>query len=378
MKVSALRILQIVEATGGGVGRHVLDLCERLLHSGHEVHLAYSDERMEDGFARRMRSMDGLQRFPVSMRRSPHPSDLFAVARIGRYLRGGERFSIVHGHSSKGGAMARISAALCGLPAVYTPNAFRTQDPEISTNGFRVYREVELALAALGGEIIAVSGDERRHAEGLGLPPSRLHVVHNGVPLQRRAEEQISRAELGLSDNALVIGAVGRLTHQKAPERLLLAFEQLQHPNLQLVIVGDGPQEEQLRAQCQSLGIADRVHWLGARDGFSMMPLFDLLALPSRYEGLPYVLLEALLSGLPIVVSDVGGAREAVVDGENGWVVNEGDMPQLISSLQRLIDDKEGRARMSLAARHRAEQFSLSRMVERTLAVYERALERRG
>ena len=370
-----MRILQIVEATGGGVGRHGLDLCEKLVERGHEVHLAYSPRRMEPWFEERLDQAEGLHRVPIDMHRPPHPRDAEAVVRLTRYLRHQRPFHLVHGHSSKGGAMARICGALTGVTSVYTPNAFRTQDPELSGLGKTIYREVELALATLGGEIIAVSGDEKQHARGLGLPPRRLHVVYNGVALDRTGHESISRKELNIPEDAVIVGAVGRLAHQKAPERLLQTLHGIDRERAHLVIVGDGPQRDQLESEAAALGIAERTHFLGARDGLSMMALFDLLLLPSRYEGLPYVLLEALLCGLPIVVSDVGGAREAVLDGINGFVVDEGDTTALIDSVQRLVDSDALRQQMSAAALQRAPLFSLERMVDKTLEVYASALD---
>lgn len=375
MKTGKFKVLQVVEATYGGVGRHVLDLCGTLIERGHEVHLLYSSRRMEPDFQRRLTSMGGLHRHEVPMRRSPQPHDLVALARLVSYGKTHGPFSIIHGHSSKAGALGRLAAKILGRPSIYTPNAFRTSDPALGRLAFAFYAQIERWLAMFGSEIIAVSLDERDHAVTIGLDERHLHVVHNGVAADRTPEETVTRASLSLPEDAIVAGFVGRLTHQKAPERLLEAAARLSLPSLHWVLVGDGPDREKLRAMSRALGIDHRVHWLGRRDGFSIMPAFDLLVLPSRYEGMPYVLIEALIHSLPIVASDAGGSRDAVNHGVNGFVVPEGNIDALTEAVGKLVRDKSLRLSMSHHARNRAAEFSLSRMVDQTLKVYASAYE---
>ncbi len=374
-----LRILQVVEATDAGVGRHVLDLCDELARRGHEVHLVYSGQRMEPRFARRMQGIAGLRQVDIPMRTSLHVGDLAALIRIVRYARRHRSFSLFHGHSSKGGALARIAGAMMGVPALYTPNAFRTQDPELGRFRLSLYALLERILARIGSEIITVSHDERRHAEErLGLSPRRLHVVFNGLPLDRRRDERHSRESLGLPAEAVVVGFVGRLAHQKAPERLVDALDRIDLPAVHLALVGDGPAAQELKRVTVKRGLESRVHWLGAIDGFSTMPLFDLFVLPSRYEGLPYVLIEALMTGLPIVASDVGGTREVVQHGVNGLIVPEGDTEALTTAIRRIASDADLRRSMAAESLVHARAFSLTEMVDRTLAVYNVALVRQS
>lgn len=371
-----LRVLQVVEASHGGVGRHVLDLCRGLVQRGHEVHVAWSPLRKDSGFEAELHAIEGLQRHEIAMRRGVHPSDAWAVALLVSYGRSHGPFSLLHGHSSKAGALARLAAVALGRPALYTPNAFRTTDPTLGAASRLFYRCCERGLATFGSEIIAVSEDERTHAVELGLDPRRMHVVLNGIDQERPAAERIDRAMLGIPADATVVGFVGRLVHQKAPERLIDVAARMNRRDVRWVVVGDGPQERALRERAGENGLESRFHWLGARDGFSAMPVFDVLLMPSRYEGMPYVLIEALTHGLPIVVSDVGGARHAVRNGINGFVVAEGDLDATTDALRQLLDDATLRKTMAARSRTLARHFTARRMVAETEQVYRIALER--
>ena len=225
----------------------------------------------------------------------------------------------------------------------------------------------------MGSAVIVVSSREREHAISIGIPESVLHLVHNGVERARRPARSCTRAELGVGRAERVIGFVGRLSAQKAVENLLEAFAVLlaKRNGVRLAIVGEGPEEAALKRLADELGISPRVSWLGAVDGIAALPLLDVFALPSRYEGFPYVLLEALARGLPIVTTDVGGAREVVEEGVNGFIVAREAPEALARALIRLLDDDALRRRMSVAASLRADRFTLDRMVEQTLRVYE-------
>lgn len=367
-----MKVLHVVEASGGGVGRHVLDLSEGLLSRGHEVHLSYSPRRADRFFRDRLSRLDGLRARAVDLRRRPHPSDLAGVRAVRRTLRDRGPFDVIHGHSSKGGAVARLVALSAGMPAVYTPNAISTMDRTSSrlTRFFRAW--IERVLASVRGLIIAVSPAEKEHLAGLGIPRRRLRVVPNCVREVELPSREQARSELGIPLDADVVGYVGRLAMQKAPDVLVSAFCRVSraHPDALLAVVGDGPLRPVLRRECEQLGLEERVLWLGKRDGQRAMPAFDVLALPSRYEGLPYVLLEALVAGLPIVATDAASAGLVVEPGVNGLVVPVDHPEALADAILRLLENDIERAEFGRASRFRAARFSHHRMVEGTERVY--------
>lgn len=371
-----MRILHVVEASFAGVGRHVLDLSEGLLARGHEIHLAYSPRRADAQFRERLAHLDGLRAWTLDLRREPHPSDLAGVRALRRGLRTRGPFDLVHGHSSKGGAVARLAAAATRVPAVYTPHAIWTMDPTSPALARAAVAWAERLLARVNGLVIAVSPAEAEHMARLGIPPHRLRTVLNGIRAVDLPTGNDARCALGLPRDALVVGFVGRLAKQKAPDVLVSAFHRVScaHPEALLAVVGDGPLRPMLECRIEQLGLREKVRWLGERDGQFAMAAFHVLVLPSRYEGLPYVLLEALAAGVPIVATERATGGLVVEPGVNGLVVPVDDPDGLADAILRLLSNEAERSAFGRAARGRAARFSRERMVEETERVYREAV----
>ncbi|MBI5240721.1 MAG: glycosyltransferase [Elusimicrobia bacterium] len=367
-------ILMVVEAASAGVGRHVVDLALGLVRGGHKLGLVYSPLRMDAAFGR---GLDELARLgaaaaSVPMRRAPHPSDLSAALAIRRILRARGPFDVIHGHSSKGGALARLAAA--GLPGarVYTPHAMFTMDESLPAAARWTFRAAERALDRVGHGVILVSDEEKRHALGCGLAPEKLFVVPNGVDPAPAAPREPMRRRFGLSAEQVCVGFTGRFARQKAPADLLRAFALLapQAPQARLAMVGEGPLGPSLREEARRLGLGGKVLWAGILDGREAAAAFDVFALPSRYEGLSYALLEGMAAGLPVAMTQVGGAGSVVRDGQEGLVVPVGSPEAMADALLRLVLDAGLRRRLGEAARVRVREFSVEKMASRTLDVY--------
>ena len=374
-----LRILLVIENAGAGSGRHVIDLARGLVKLGHDVVLLYGDERLEPWFSEELGTIPELTAEMFPMRPGLGPRDFGAALRLRRRLRALGRFDILHGHSSKAGALLRLAALGLGTTRVYTPHALYTMGAEPGSVRRLLFGGLERVLARLGEAIVCVSQAEHRHAIELGLPRDKLFVVPNGLAAMPAVDGRSVRAELGLADSDVAIGCVGRLAPQKAIHRLVDAFADLvpERPDARLVIVGSGPDEAALRARAAERGVGDRVIWTGVADGATMMAAFDIFALPSRYEAFPYVLLEALARGLPIVATRVGGAEDVIVEGSNGFITEQDDEPAFVRRLSELVGDPLARQAMSEAAHRRAVLFDVDAMVTATLDVYRTLLARR-
>jgi glycosyltransferase involved in cell wall biosynthesis len=373
------RVCLVTESAGGGVGRHFLDLAAGLARRGIDVVAIYSPGRCDALFRQRKATVGAVRFVELPMRRAVQPGDAIDLWKLIGCIRRHGPFDIIHGHSSKGGALARLAGSYLGIPAIYTPHAFITLNPALSPAKRAIYGRVERWLARRSKALIAVSQDEANHALGLGIDPKLVHVVPNGIEPTEFPARDLARRKLTLSADDLVIGFVGRLVPQKAPDLLLDAFAKIaaRVPRARLVIVGSGPLEAALRQRIEQLGLQTRVHMTGDEVAIALMPAFDIFCLSSRYEGMTYVLLEALLAGLPIVATQVGGVSLCVAEDANGLIVQPGDALGLAEALASLANDETTRRRYASASLVQAQRFTADRMVEKTVAVYESIVSRR-
>ncbi len=229
----------------------------------------------------------------------------------------------------------------------------------------------------LASRLIAVSEHVRWFTRRF-FPLVRLktiEVVHNGISFTRfqlPSDERLRR-ELEIAPTDVVVGFIGRLEEQKGITHLLHAVEALSKDlrNIKVLIAGEGSWKQRLQDEASALGLRN-VLFLGfRRDTPHLLRVFDVFVLPSLFEGLPVVLIEAMAAGCAVVATRIGGVEEVVVDGFNGILVQPGDSQALASALRSLITDGEMRKRLGeQAQRHAAQEFSAKVMVERTEAVY--------
>lgn len=378
-----LKILLLVESSLGGVGNHITSLAEEFWRRGHDVHLVYSHLRADRLFNRRIQHLTencpGLKLFPASIQRLPGWSDAGTLATIRRYCRASGPFDVIHAHSTKAGFLARLALRNCCAALVYTPHAPLTMKPELSFVGRSAVRIMETLLALRTNALVAICSDERDHLTRLGISSRRVSVIESGIvrgsPVTR-TDRMKMRASLGIRDSDQCIGYVGRFDSQKKPDILLQAFHSLllrrvgTRSSVRLVMAGFGPWLARLKSEAEKLNVADQVIWPGEIDGRSAMAAFDILALTSDYEVLPYCLLEALSTGLPIVTTAVSGASSVVLDGENGFIVPRRQPDAFAAALDRILSDPELREQMGAASRKRSEHFTLDRMVDEIEALY--------
>lgn len=381
-----MKVALFTEAAAAGVGRHVVDLAATLLEEGHLVHLLYSACRMDTQFRESISQLrsSGAATACIDVQHAPGFSDWKALRALRSYLRMNGPFDLLHCHSTKAGFVGRCAALGLHIPAVYTPHAFVTMSPAAGNLERWGAECVERVLAFVGDAIICVSEEERRHAISIGLPSGRLFTVPNGIDvdagLQFRSRRGEMRERFGVRDDDVCVGFVGRLHPQKSPHILINAFARLvdvRGVTAKLVLVGDGPLLPSLKEQVVNHRLEDRVVFAGEMPGLLAMSAFDLFALPSCYEALPYVVMEALTMGLPVVATAVGGISLLVRHEGNGFVVPIGETSELTNALQKLLGDTQLRFRMAAASNSLAERFSVKRMVSETVAVYESVRKQR-
>ena len=289
--------------------------------------------------------------------------DPLLVLRLARWLRR-QRASVVHTHLFTADSYGRLAARLAGVPAI-----FSTVHSIAPTGAGRARALVSRVLARLS---TAVVGCSEEVAQTLvrrdGLDAERVHAIPNGIDLLRFGEASGDgvREEFGLDARRRLIGVVGRLHPPKGHEDLLLALARLDpglRRDLSCLVVGAGVLEAALRQRVAELGLQDCVIFTGLRtDVPRLVAALDVFAMPSHWEGLPIALLEAMAASRPVLCTRVGGIPDVVQHGDNGLLVESGDVDGLRGGIERLLRDPQLAAR--LAARARAtviERFDITR-----------------
>lgn len=350
------KVLLIHQPVDGGVGRHVADLALGLPDLGFET--VTCGPAPPGG-------IDGARpHVPLDLRRPVSPRDVRMVAEFARTL-DRVRPDIVHAHSSKAGAVARLTRLTHRhIPVLYTPHGFAFAGHFRLRAERRAYREAEWALGRLTDRAVCVCQAEARLAR-LVVPPARVRVVYNGVPLA--GDQPVGDPIERLRALGPVICTLGLMRAGKGVETLIDAVPAVlaRHPRAQVAIWGEGPETEALRHRAHLGGIAEAVHFLGPTTSpIAAVRGSTVFVMPSWRESFPYVILEAMSAGLPIVSTDVGGVREAIEDEEHGLLVPANDPGSLAQSISRMLADEDLRARLGTAARQRvAREFTQPRML---------------
>ena len=232
----------------------------------------------------------------------------------------------------------------------------------------------ERALARFDG-VVAVSEPLRQSLLARGVPEDRLHLIPNGwVPPEEYLDRDTARRELGLPENRMIIGWIGRLIPIKGCDVFLEALAMLNRdsPDWHGVVVGDGPQRAALEEQARSLEIGDRITFAGSvPEAARIVKALDLFVLSSRSEGTPMTILEVMGAGVPVVATAVGGVPEVVDAPRAGWLVPAEDPLTLARTLGEVMGDDNGRGCRAKTGRDRTEQaYGPGPWVQRHVSAY--------
>jgi len=383
-----IRVLHVItRLIVGGAQETAMLLCQHLDRSRYECDLVTGQETGPEGelHAETVRRGVSLKFEPDLVREVAPLRDVAATWNLVRLMREGE-YDVVHLHSSKAGILGRIAARIARVPVVvHTVHGWgfnEEQSPWVAGT----FKMLERLCARCCDALVVVGSPYRDEGLTLGIGnPDQYHLIRSGIEIATYRDESLDRGtareRLGLARDAFVVGNVGRLSPPKCPELIVRAFQRLaeKRSDAALVLVGDGWQRAQVEAEVERLGLKAQVKLPGLRrDVPQILRAFDVFVMSSSREGLPRTLPQAMAAGLPVVATRVGGIPDAVVDGENGFLVEAGDVEALGDRLVRLAEDPALREDMGARGLARVEEFAVRTMVRRTESLYDELLQRRA
>jgi glycosyltransferase involved in cell wall biosynthesis len=357
-----LKILQIYyEPLLSGQTTHVLSLSKGLVLRDHDVTVVLPD------MLRAISSeyVDaGVKVVSLSMRKLFWPmKSIIAFLNLLRR----ERYEIVHVHSQEAGVIARCLSWLGRAQKIfYTP-----QTIDIRQNQWHnLYIFMECTLAHITNRIFSVNQVDAKRMINWGIPAEKVSIVPNGIELsqfENLDDRGVICRRLGLNPDHPVVMQVGRLSPQKDPEMFLKGANYVLSSisEAQLVWIGEGPLFMEVKSEVESLQMQDKIHLLGRIDqAYRCLAAADVVTSTSRWEGLPYSILEAMACSKPVVTTAVNGCSEIVINGKTGYTVEVGDAFGWAKSILHLIADPQQAQLMGSAAKRLVEEkYSLSKMV---------------
>jgi len=371
----------ITKSTLGGAQRYVFDLATLLPQEAYDSCVIVGGE---GELTTRLREK-GLKVYTLkSLKRNVSFADdlraLFSILNIIRK----ERPDILHINSSKAGALGALCGRLLRVPKiVFTAHGWAFNEDRPSWQRV-VIKAIHWVTILLSHTTIAVA-EGMRAQMNWPLAQKKMRVVYNGRKIEDMKYKEEARGILEMKttggDAGLMeyhddvwIGSLSELHPIKRIDRAITAVAALvrDFPYLRYVIVHDGEQREKLQQQVRDLSLEKHVFFTGTiPDAARLLPAFDIFVLPSKSEAFPYVVVEAGQAGVPVVATNVGGIPDVIKHGVNGLLVPPDDTPALTSALRSLLENENMRRDLAHAHRERMKEFTVERMITKTIAVYE-------
>lgn len=371
-----LRILHVAATMTGGVGLNILLLARLMDRSRFDICAAFAPGSPLDSAL----AKEGISVYPLRLERSPWSvRNIFGFIDLMNLLKK-EKFDIIHTHTSVGGFAGRIAARLANAPvAIWTIHGWAFNYPGAGRMGRFVFSLIEKFLDGSTDHYVAVCSNMK----DIGVRASisreeKISVIHHGIetssydPANRYPEK---RKELALG-TSLVVGSAGRFEPQKAMGDFLraAAFVKEKVTDVKFLIIGDGPLGKELKILSAQLGLKDDVIFTGWKENVvEYLGVMDVFCMSSLWEAMPFMLLEAMAMGKPVVATGVGGIPEVLEDKKGGFLVPPGSPGQMASGIINLLKDEEMKNKMGKQNRERVENFfSLKIMIGKYEELYEK------
>jgi glycosyltransferase involved in cell wall biosynthesis len=367
----------------GGAQKVMLMTLERLPRDRYDLTLITSPEGLLIDWANRIPDLKCV--WISSIVRQLRPlKDIQALLQLFRLFRR-ERPEVVHTHTAKVGIIARWAARLAGVPCIFhTSHGFGFNDFQRPLER-RFYVGLERITSRITTKLFMVSYSNAETAEKIGMArPGDWVLARDAISVEEFLQPRPRRQMLTqwrVPEDKLIVGMVACFKEQKSPEDFIEVAARViaKTERAHFVMAGDGDRRPAVEERIRKHGIGDHVTLLGWQRESEMPEVYrnlDIVVLTSLWEGLPCVFSEAMACELPIVATNVDGAREAITDAENGFLHPPHDVDGMAQSVLRLIADEDLRLRMGRCGKSRVMEFDIGTSVDVVDSTYRRYLER--
>ena len=372
----------------GGIARVVHDLSKRLIKDGHEVTVV----TYKDGDVPAYENDKGVQVYRVE-NYMIHPNNFIdwimqlnfnLIAKASEIIQKEGKFDVIHAHDWLVANAAKALKNAFDIPIVSTIHATEAgRNSGIHDDTQRYINDTEWLLTYESTEVIVNSNYMKNHVQGLfGLPFDKINVIPNGINLTNfnGIERDYDFRRQYAMDNEKIILYVGRLVYEKGVQHLISAMPKIleNYHDAKLIIAGKGGMLDELKGQAEAIGLSNKVYFTGYLNSKQVQKMYkcaDVAVFPSTYEPFGIVALEAMLAGVPTVVSDIGGLNEIVDHGINGMKSYAGNCNSIADSVISLLYDKQLAANVSKKAKQKVkEEFNWNKIAQDTHYIYEQAI----
>lgn len=371
------KVVLVVEAMLGGVRQHVVDIALGLDKEKYEVYLIYSDLRADDKFYTDKEELEkkvcmilcNEMGREISIKKD-WKAYKFVVNQIKKI-----KPDIVHCHSSKGGVIGRLAAKRCGVAQIYyTPHAYVFQSPNIGDKKRFVYILAERFLSkAATTTTINVSKGEMQKALDYNIDKrDKFTLIYNGIAKIKTPDITKIRLEEGFSKSTKLVGVTARCAEQKDPMTFLKIAKAVtqKRKDVEFIYIGDGNMETKMKKWIKSEKLDSKIHMLGFRNNASeIVGILDIYLSTALFEGLPYSIIEAMRAGVPLIVTNVDGNNELVVQRQNGLLFEPGSVESAFNLIIRQLE--ENVIKHEDVTKTFEEKFSISTMLNKLTSIYQ-------
>ena len=370
-------LLYVIDNMEFGGGERVFLQLASALRDHFKVFVAASPGgRFEEGL-----SGLGIRLIPVDMRQRLSFKPISELVRIIKE----KKITLVHSQGGRADFFARVAGKMARVPYIVSTVAMPVEGYDVGRWRKAVYIFLDRLTERYVDRFIVVSEVLKETLiKGHKIPPHKVVRIYNGIEIERYRHDATYadlRKEWRVPSHVPLIGAIGRLVWQKGLTHLLQAMPLVfqDYPDTRLILVGEGPLQEDLRDQVRDLGIEASVFFVGFRiDIPAVLAALDLLVVPSVLEGFPMTILEAMAMAKPIVASDINGVREQIENGRTGILVPPGDPQALAEGIKQMLKDRTQAKKLGTETRKQVEEmFDIKQQVALHEEVYEELLKNR-